>query len=443
MSRVAKYYALNATARTEHRGGARKVAENEAKKQVVMDHIQTFTCRASHYGRRGAPGRKYLPSDLSVKRMHELFDQQNHDLVSYSLYYTVFRQHFNLGFGHPATDACSSCTRFQLRVKDPSLTEEEKRSESASYILHRRRARVFYDLLGKVDHDSVTLCFDMMQNLTLPRTPIGQAYYSRQLHLYVFGVVIHHGKGSKQALDDVHLYTWMEHENRKGSNMTASALDHCLRQQLSGVVHHTQRLRLFSDSCFGQNKNINLLSMLFALMKEAFPRISAEYVFPIRGHSFLPVDRVFGRIEQQVRKKDTILMPEEYYEILRNHGNVHIYGQHWKAYDFKAETQVFVKTQKSFKLSDARMLELRNDKLGFKAVYNSEYCYHSILKRGKKWANFKPSQLPNESTVKDAKRKDVLNLLSEIGVSANVRAFYDNALSQSQTNDVDFDSHEE
>ncbi len=120
--------------------------------------------------------------------------------------------------------------------------------------------------------------------------------------------------------------------------MTASALDHCLRQQLSGVVHRTQRLRLFSDPCFGQNKNINLLSMLFALMKEAFPRISAEYVFPIRGHSFLPVDRVSGRIEQQVRKKDTILMPEEYYEILHNHGNVHIYGQHWKAYDFKAET---------------------------------------------------------------------------------------------------------
>ena len=92
------------------------------KKQLVMDHIKTFTCRASHYGRRGAPGRKYLPSDLSVK----LFDQQDHDVFSYSLYYTVFRQHFNLRFGDPATDACSSCARFQLRVKDPSLSEEEK-----------------------------------------------------------------------------------------------------------------------------------------------------------------------------------------------------------------------------------------------------------------------------------------------------------------------------
>ncbi|KAK1889032.1 Phosphoribosyl-AMP cyclohydrolase [Dissostichus eleginoides] len=236
-----------------------------------------------------------------------------------------------------------------------------------------------------------------------------------------------------------HLYTWMEHENRKGSNMT---LDHCLRQQLSGALRRAQRLRLLSDSCFGQNKNINLLSMLFSFMKEAFPRISAEYVFPIRGHSFLPVDRVFGRIEQQVRKKDTILMPEEYHQILRSHGNVHVYGQDWEAYDFKTETQAFVKSQKSFKLSEARMLEFRKEKLGFKAVYSGEYCYHSVLKRGK-WANFKPSQVPKESTVKEAKRKDVLNLLSEIGVSDNVRAFYDDALSQSQMNDVDCDSHEE
>ena len=30
----------------------------------------SFMCRASHYARRGSPGRKYLPSDLSVARMH-------------------------------------------------------------------------------------------------------------------------------------------------------------------------------------------------------------------------------------------------------------------------------------------------------------------------------------------------------------------------------------
>lgn len=184
-----------------------KLQKNEEKKKLVMDHIQTFTCRASHYGRRGAPGRKYLPSDLSVKKMHDLFKQQNHDAVSYSLYYSVFRYSFNLAFGHPATDACSTCAKFHLTVKNPSLPEEEKRTASASFILHRRRARVFYDLLGQSDNAALTVCFDMMQNLVLPKTPIGQAYYSRQLYMYIFGGVVHAGKGSKQSKDDIHLYT--------------------------------------------------------------------------------------------------------------------------------------------------------------------------------------------------------------------------------------------
>ncbi|KAL1276037.1 hypothetical protein QQF64_035660 [Cirrhinus molitorella] len=172
VARVARYYAENAEARPERRGGARKVTENEEKKKLVMDHIQTFTCRASHYGRRGAPGRKYLPSDLSVKKMHDLFKQQNHDAVSYSLYYSIFRYSFNLAFGHPATDACSTCAKFHLTVKNPSLPEEEKRTASASFILHRRRARVFYDLLGQSDNAALTVCFDMMQNLVLPKTPL-------------------------------------------------------------------------------------------------------------------------------------------------------------------------------------------------------------------------------------------------------------------------------
>lgn len=66
--------------------------------------------------------------------------------------------------------------------------------------------------------------------------------------------------------------------------------------------------------------------MLFALTKQNCPNMITEYVFPIRGYSFLPVDRVFERIEQQIRKHNTNLMPEEY-DILRNHGHVHVYGQ--------------------------------------------------------------------------------------------------------------------
>ncbi|KAG7270338.1 hypothetical protein CRUP_034448 [Coryphaenoides rupestris] len=97
--------------------------------------------------------------------------------------------------------ACATCAKFRLKVRDPSSTEEEKRVESASFILHRIRARVFYDLLGKVDNEAVTVCFDMMQNLVLPKTPISQAYYSQQLYMYVFGVVVHHGKDTRKDMD--------------------------------------------------------------------------------------------------------------------------------------------------------------------------------------------------------------------------------------------------
>ena len=58
---IAKYWRKNGVPMPERRGGARKSEERTAKREAVRDHIKTFTCRASHYARRGAPGRKYLP----------------------------------------------------------------------------------------------------------------------------------------------------------------------------------------------------------------------------------------------------------------------------------------------------------------------------------------------------------------------------------------------
>lgn len=48
----------------------------------------------------------------------------------------------------------------------------------------------------------MTVCFDIMENLVLPKTAIDQAYYSRQLYLYVFAVV-HHGQDNSQFKNDV------------------------------------------------------------------------------------------------------------------------------------------------------------------------------------------------------------------------------------------------
>ena len=173
--RMANYFVEHNWPRLENH--ARNVAKHTVKIDAIVAHIMTFTCRASHYIRRATPGRKYLPCDLSVRKMHGLFTQQN-DVqvqVTYSLYYDVFRRQFNLGFGHPMTDVCATCASYRLRCKYQLVPDADRRREAALYILHRRRARKFYDLMNDTSDASVTVCFDMMQNLSLPKTPIGQA----------------------------------------------------------------------------------------------------------------------------------------------------------------------------------------------------------------------------------------------------------------------------
>lgn len=59
--------------------------------------------------------------------------------------------------------------------------------------------------------------------------------------------------------------------------------------------------------------------MLFALRKQHQPKLKITYYFSILGHSFLPADLVFGRTGQATNAKDTMLPPDEYIEILRNH----------------------------------------------------------------------------------------------------------------------------
>ena len=99
--------------------------------------------------------------------------------------------------------------------------------------------------------------------------------------------------------------------------MVASALHHYLGNVVRDELAHYRVLRLFSDSCYGQNKNINVLSMLLALRKQTIPHLTMDYYFPVRGHSFLPADRVFGRIERDIKRQDTILLPADYVDILQ------------------------------------------------------------------------------------------------------------------------------
>lgn len=50
--------------------------------------------------------------------------------------------------------------------------------------------------------------------------------------------------------------------------------------------------------------------------------VDTVLVFPVTGHSFIPSDKVFAQIERQICKKDIIINPNYYYDIIKQFATV-------------------------------------------------------------------------------------------------------------------------
>lgn len=98
LPQVAHYYAETAEARPERGGGARNIQENNRRRQ----HCQTYTVLYL----QGQP----LWAKRSTRQPQ----------------WPERAQDFNIGFSHPATDACSDCTMYKIRIKDSNLTKWER-----------------------------------------------------------------------------------------------------------------------------------------------------------------------------------------------------------------------------------------------------------------------------------------------------------------------------
>ena len=93
------------------------------------------------------------------------------------------------------------------------------------------------------------------------------------------------------------MYLWNETIAKRGSIEIASCLIHYFDHFLQDEV---KTLKMFSDNCGGQNKNINIvLTCLKQIHEGRFNYIEHNFMEP--GHSYLPCDRDFGHIELKIR----------------------------------------------------------------------------------------------------------------------------------------------
>ena len=89
--------------------------------QFVRAHIQSFSTESSHYCSKDNPNRRYLSSDLTIKKMYDLYlekcKSESRTPVKENVYREIFNTKFNLSFGSPKSDTCNRCDLLQTSLK--------------------------------------------------------------------------------------------------------------------------------------------------------------------------------------------------------------------------------------------------------------------------------------------------------------------------------------
>lgn len=276
---------------------------------LIRNHIKSFRGRTSHYSLHDTT-KIYLPEDLNIKKMHKMFCQEHNSAVSYESYRTIFNNEFNIAFGYPRSDTCSACDEFLAKIK--SLQKELKEKQSAEQQgqvnaeitrlqtenkVHNLKAAIFYDRkrqaksASRKTADKEAICLDFAKNLPLPNISTNDVYYKRQLSMYIFNI---HVLSTSESV----FYMYSETVAKKGSNEVCSMLHHYVYNYLSLEV---RELKIFCDSCSGQNKNFTFFRFLHNLVHAEKRFDTILVTFPIRGHSYLECDKNMGLINQKIR----------------------------------------------------------------------------------------------------------------------------------------------
>lgn len=136
----------------EKRGGDRVSSKNSAKKENVKQFIKSFKCIESHYCRSVISERKYVSSDINIRKMWRMYQNKQEDetlKVRQCFFRNIFITNYNIGFKTPRQDVCSKCTEFTDKIKKSQ--NEEKVLLMASLRIHKLKAKCFYTFLWEYD----------------------------------------------------------------------------------------------------------------------------------------------------------------------------------------------------------------------------------------------------------------------------------------------------
>lgn len=410
---IAKRYYETGQFPGENRGGARRIHLYAERKRSVMNFLNKLKCVESHYCRSQTTSRMYLSSELNIRKLYKMYDGIP---VRESYFRKIFNTEYNLGFGNPRTDVCSTCLELNEKIRTIK-DEAEKQNLITQKRIHKLKANAFYDLIRENKEDLLILSFDCQKNQPLPKLPDQSTYYSRQVYIYNFTVVKGHSKG-KLDPQTVTSYCWTENQYAKGSNEIASCIYNTL--QTTNLEQYT-KIRLMSDGCGGQNKNSTLVAMVCSWFLSASQNIQdVEIIFPVTGHSYIPPDRVFGHSEKEIKRHEVILLPEEYKDIFSHYATVKQLGVDCQNLNWKEAKDAIIRPPGTwhFKFSQCKRILLKRSGGNVLVQGEAHYrhtigAYKGVCKKGKSIGQIIPVVIEEKNQLKVEKKNDVNSLLSK------------------------------
>jgi len=406
------------------------------KGEVACDrikvHILSFPTMESHYTRANTT-RKYLEASLNLKQMYRLYHQEcigdNVAPEKIAFYRKTFNEKFNLSFHKPKKDFCNYCAKYE------NMSVEERDAESETFESHHLRKEEVRCLkrdckeLAENDNNTHTVTFDLEQVLQSPKLNVGALFYKRKLSTYNLTV---YSLGNKDCVN----YMWHEGTGGRGSGEIAS----CVYKYLSDLPVNVRVVTLFSDSCGGQNRNINFSPMCLKAIQNSNLQ-TINQVFMESGHSQMECDSVHASIETACRNIN-IYSPTDYFRIVsvaRRNNPYRVFEMKTEDFvDYKSMAQRYV-SNRTKSIGGEQVNWLKIKRLKYKAstpntihftydygVDFSQLCVNSSTRRGRRQSKF-PDNIPlfvSPPAISQLKYNDLITLCDSLAIPRDYHSFY-------------------
>lgn len=283
----------------ELRGGRQTTERDTLLRESVRKHIDKFPRMESHYCRASSRC-EYLSSDLNAEKMHCMYQQENEDGPSLSLYKTVLRE-MKLKFHSPKKDQCGICDTYHRGTqsqKEHLATDFAKHINEKNKVREIKRTAKERACSDPTFHAAV---FDLQQVIYLPKSTRSELFYKRRLANYNFTVF---SLGTKEGT----CYLSHEGQTKRGSCEIASHI----HSYLCGLDDDgIEEVEFFADGCPGQNKNSILPSMMLAFIEGAKSIKSIRQYFFEAGHGQSEGDSMHSVVERAIQQVGEIMLPAQ------------------------------------------------------------------------------------------------------------------------------------